>query len=83
MQTIQHFFQIIKNANIENHLVRWVSWQTSLRLLLKTDSPLAKIVLKLLAKSVLIPLRLTTSAADAVIQKKNFKSGNAAFVNSD
>ena len=40
--------------------------------LLKTGLPLTKNVFKLLAKSVLIPLRLTAaaSAADAAIQKK-------------
>ena len=47
------------------------------RLLLKTDFPLMKNVLKTLAKSVLIPFGLTvaTSATDAAIQKKLFGSG--------
>ena len=41
--------------------------------LLKTDFPLPKIALKPLAKSVLIPLRLTgKSAADQANQKKIF-----------
>ena len=43
--------------------------------LLKTRLPLIKSVIKPLAKSVLIPLRLTTaaSAADAGIHKKNLR----------
>ena len=43
--------------------------------LLKTGLPLIKSVIKLLAKSVLIPLELTTaaSAADAGIHKKNLR----------
>ena len=48
-----------------------------LRLLLKTGLPLMKNVFKPLAKSVLIPLRLTAavSAADAGIHKKILGSG--------
>ena len=44
-----------------------------LELLLKTRLPLVNNVLKLLAKSVLIPLRLTAavSAADAEMHKKS------------
>ena len=43
--------------------------------LLKTGLPLVKSVIKLLAKSVLLPLGLTTaaSAADAGIHKKNLR----------
>ena len=46
--------------------------------LLKTGLPLIKNAIKLLAKSVLIPLRLTAtaSAADAGIHKKILGSGN-------
>ena len=46
------------------------------RPLLKTDFPLMKNVLKILAKSVLIPLglRAAASATDAAIQKKLFGS---------
>ena len=43
--------------------------------LLKTEFPLIKNVLKPLAKSVLIPLRLTAAATDAAILKKTFGSG--------
>ena len=45
--------------------------------LLKTGLPLIKNVIKPLAKSVLIPLRLTAaaSAADARIHKKNIRIG--------
>ena len=45
--------------------------------LLKTELPLMENVLKLLAKSVLIPLGLTSAASvtDASINKKMFKSG--------
>ena len=48
-----------------------------LRPLLKTGLPLTENVLKLLPKSVLIPLRLTASASatDAAIHKKMFGSG--------
>ena len=48
--------------------------------LLKTGLPLMKNVIKPLAKSVLIPLRLTTaaSAADAGLDKKILGSGNTA-----
>ena len=48
-----------------------------LRPLLKTRLPLMKSVLKPLAKSVLVLLRLATagSATDAAIQKKCFSSG--------
>ena len=48
--------------------------------LLKTRLPLITKVIKLLAKSVLIPLGLTaaTSAADAGIHKKILRSGNTA-----
>ena len=48
--------------------------------LLKTGLPLMKNVIKPLAKSVLIPLRLTTaaSAADAGVHKKILGSGNTA-----
>ena len=50
--------------------------------LLKTGLPLMKNVLKLLAKSVLIPLGLTAtvSATDKVIQKKIFWSGMTTFI---
>ena len=50
--------------------------------LLKTGLPLMKNVLKLLAKSVLIPLGLTAtvSATDKVIQKKIFWSGMTKFI---
>ena len=46
--------------------------------LLRTELPLMKSVIKPLAKSVLIPLGLTvtTSAADAGINKKNVESGH-------
>ena len=47
--------------------------------LLKTASPLMNYVLKPLAKSVLIPLRLTAAAASAThaaINKRKFRSGN-------
>ena len=46
--------------------------------LLRTGLPLLKNVIKLLAKSVLIPLGLTaaSSAADAGIHKKILKSGH-------
>ena len=48
-----------------------------LELLLKTRLPLVNNVLKLLAKSVLIPLRLTAavSAADTDIDKKSYHRG--------
>ena len=48
-----------------------------LRPLLKTGLPLTENVLKLIAKSVLIPLRLTASASatDAAIHQKMFGSG--------
>ena len=48
-----------------------------LELLLKTRLPLVNNVLKLLAKSVLIPLRLTAavSAADVEIHKKSYHRG--------
>ena len=48
-----------------------------LELLLKTHLPLVNNVLKLLAKSVLIPLRLTAavSAADAEMHKKSQHRG--------
>ena len=49
--------------------------------LLKTGLSLVKDVLKSLAKSVLIPLGLTTvSAADAAIHKKKFGSGNTTLI---
>ena len=50
--------------------------------LLKTGLPLIKNVIKLLAKSVLIPLRLTAaaSAADAGIQKKILGSGTTTLI---
>ena len=50
--------------------------------LLKTGLPLMKRVIKPLAKSVLIPLRLTAaaSAADAGIHKKILGSGNNTTV---
>ena len=53
-----------------------------LRPLLKTDLPLIKNVITLLAKSVLIPLGLTTaaSAADAGILKKILGSGNTTLI---
>ena len=48
-----------------------------LELLLKSRLPLVNNVLKLLAKSVLIPLRLTAAvtAADAEIHKKSYHRG--------
>ena len=48
----------------------------------KTWLPLIRNVLKLLAKSVLIPLGLTAaaSATDAVIHKKMFGSGNTTLI---
>ena len=50
--------------------------------LLKTGLPLIKNIVKLLPKSVLIPLRLTAaaSAADAGIQKKIYGSGTTTLV---
>ena len=49
--------------------------------LLKTGLPLMENVLKLLAKSVLIPLGLTAaSATDAVILKKMFGSGKTTLI---
>ena len=57
-----------------------------LRPLLKTRLPLMKSVLKPLAKSVLVLLRLATagSATDAAIQKKCFSSGTTlAFYNEE
>ena len=50
--------------------------------LLKTGLPLMKNVLKPLAKSVLIPLRLkaAATAAEANIQKKVFQSGMTALI---
>ena len=50
--------------------------------LLKTEFPLMKNVLKLLAKSVLIPLGLTAaaSATDAAIHKKMFRSGTTTLI---
>ena len=48
--------------------------------LLKTGLPLMKNVLKLLAKSVLILLGLTTSAPDAAIYKKMFGSGMPTLI---
>ena len=50
--------------------------------LLKTGLPLTKNVIKPLAKSVLIPLRLTAaaSAADAGIHKKMLGSGNTTLI---
>ena len=50
--------------------------------LLKTGLPLIKNVIKLLAKSVLIPLGLTAaaSAADARIQKKMLVSGKMTLL---
>ena len=44
--------------------------------LLKTGLPLIKSVIKPLAKSVLLPLRLTASAVDAGIHKKILGSGH-------
>ena len=54
-------------------------------LLLKTGFPLMKNVLKPLAKSVLIPLGLTTaaSATDAAIQNKIFGSGLTTLLTSN
>ena len=51
--------------------------------LLKTGLPLIKNVIKLLAKTVLIPLGLTTaaSAADAGLHKKILGSGNINNIN--
>ena len=53
-----------------------------LGLVLKTGLPLIKIVIKQLAKSVLIPLGLTAAAfpADAGIQKKIYGSGTTTLV---
>ena len=53
-----------------------------LRSLLKTGLPLIGNVLKPLAKSVLIPLRLkaAASATDAAIHKKMFGSGNTTLI---
>ena len=53
--------------------------------LLKTGLPLIKNVIKLLAKSVLIPLGLTAaaSAADAGIHKKILGSGNTTLITSN
>ena len=53
-----------------------------LRPLLKTGLPLMKNKLKPLAKSVLIPLGLTTaaSATDAAIHKKIFGSGMTTMI---
>ena len=50
--------------------------------LLKTGLPLKKNVLRVLAKSVLIPLRLTTaaSATDATIHKKIFGSDTTILI---
>ena len=50
--------------------------------LLKTGLPLIKNVIKSLAKSVLIPLGLTSaaSAADAGIHKKKLESGNTTLI---
>ena len=50
--------------------------------LLKTGLPLMKNVIKPLAKSVLIPLKLTAaaSAADAGIRKKVFRSGTTTLL---
>ena len=50
--------------------------------LLKTGLPLIKNVIKPLAKSVLIPLRLTAAAtaADAGIHKKNLSIRASSFV---
>ena len=50
--------------------------------LLKTGLPLIGSVLKLLAKSVLIPVGLTTSASatDAAIHKKMFGSGVTTLI---
>ena len=50
--------------------------------LIKTELPLIGNVLKTLAKSVLIPLALTTatSATDAAIQKKMFGSGFTTLI---
>ena len=47
--------------------------------------PLIKNVLTLLAKIVLVPLGLTApvSAADVAIQKKPFRSGTTALINSN
>ena len=55
------------------------------RPLLKTGQPLIGNILKPLAKSVLIPLELTTvtSATDAATYKKMFGSGNATLIISD
>ena len=51
-------------------------------LLLKTGFPLIKYVLKPLAKSVLVPLVLTSvaSATDTVIRKKMFESGVTTLI---
>ena len=53
--------------------------------LLKTGLPLIKNVIKPLAKSVLIPLGLTTaaSAANAGIHKKILRSGNTTLISSN
>ena len=48
--------------------------------LIKTGLPLIGNVLKPLAKSVLVPLGLTTSATDTAIQKKIFRSGTTTLI---
>ena len=50
--------------------------------LLKTGLSLTRYALKLLAKSILIPLGLTTAAAatDAAIHQKMFRTGNATLI---
>ena len=56
-----------------------------IRPLMAASLPLIKNVLTLLAKIVLVPLGLTApvSAADVAIQKKPFRSGTIALINSN
>ena len=56
-----------------------------IRPLMTASLPLIKNVLTLLAKIVLVPLGLTApvSAADVAIQKKPFRSGTIALINSN
>ena len=71
--------QLTKMVQSEGFLGRFLG--RFLGPLLKTVLPLIKIVIKPLAKSVLIPLGLTatTSAADAGIHKKNLGVWSSSF----
>ena len=71
---------IIKNTIIKDESGGFLS--RLLGPLLKTGLTLTKNVIKPLAKSVLIPLRLTAaaSAADAGIRKKILGSGNTTLI---